>query len=71
MIETHPWWVCKYMPGERCTLREADVVRFGRISFKVTRIRFKRKQGDYLRHKDENGPGPLWQAAVKKQNQSL
>ena len=71
MIETHPWWVCRYMPRERCHLRENDVIRFGRISFKVTRIRFKTKVGEYLKHKDESGPGHLWQETVKKQNQSL
>jgi hypothetical protein len=38
LIENYPWLVAKFMPSEYIKLDEDDVVRFGRIPFRCTKI---------------------------------
>ena len=38
IIEKHCWLVLKYMPRMRHSIKLNDVVRFGRVTFKVTEL---------------------------------
>jgi len=38
IIENHLWLVMKYLPKRRHELKIGDVIRFGRIPFKVERL---------------------------------
>ena len=37
-IEKHAWLILRFMPKQRAEVRVNDVVRFGRVSFKVTEL---------------------------------
>ena len=38
IIEKHCWQVVKYLPKMRCEVKWNDVIRFGRVTFKVTEL---------------------------------
>ena len=38
IIEKHCWHVVKFMPKMRCEIKWNDVIRFGRVTFKVTEL---------------------------------
>ena len=38
IIEKHCWLIVKFLEGKRTKLVVNDVVRFGRVSFKVTEL---------------------------------
>lgn len=38
IIEKHCWKVIKYLPKMRCEVHWNDVIRFGRVTFKVTEL---------------------------------
>lgn len=38
IIEKHCWLIVKFLEGKRTKLTVNDVVRFGRVSFKVTEL---------------------------------
>ena len=38
MIEKHTWLVLRFMPRNRAEIKLNDVVRFGRVAFKVMEL---------------------------------
>lgn len=38
IIDKHCWKVVRFMPAMRCRIKLNDVVRFGRVTFKVTEL---------------------------------
>jgi len=44
IIEKHCWLVLKYLPKMRTEIRLNDVVRFGRVTFKVTELVISKKE---------------------------
>lgn len=38
IIEKHCWRVLKFMPKMQCVVKWNDVIRFGRVTFKVTEL---------------------------------
>lgn len=44
IIEKHCWFVLKYMPLMRVEIKLNDVVRFGRVTFKVTELVISKRE---------------------------
>ena len=44
VIDRHLWIILKYLPKQRLELKINDVIRFGRVSFKVTELVVTRTQ---------------------------
>ena len=44
VIDRHLWLILKYLPKQRLELNINDVIRFGRVSFKVTELVVTRTQ---------------------------
>ena len=55
IIENSVWLITRFLPDKRCELLEGDVVRFGRIPFKITKLRVDLSVED----EEEDGPGEV------------
>ena len=58
-IESYPWIIVQFMPKKSFELNEGNVIRFGWISFKVTRIRFTKNTTSYDEAGLDDGPGEI------------
>ena len=38
IIDNHLWLIARYMPNHHIEVQEGDVIRFGRIPFKIARL---------------------------------
>ena len=53
IVESHLWLIARYTAGNRVKLKEGSVIRFGRIPFKVTKLKLDLSEND----DEEDGPG--------------
>ena len=51
-VESNLWLIARYTDGNRIKLREGSVARFGRIPFKVTRLKL-----ELTEEEETDGPG--------------
>jgi hypothetical protein len=38
IIDNHLWYITKFMPNKQVEVKEGDVIRFGRIPFKIAKM---------------------------------
>ena len=60
IIENYAWLITRFLPDKKCELLEGDVIRFGRIPFKITKLRLDMTVED----DEEEGPGEIMRPAA-------
>lgn len=46
IIDNHLWYITKFMPEKRVEVKEGDVIRFGRIPFKIAKMVVTEEEDD-------------------------
>lgn len=57
IIDNHLWYITKFMPEKRVEVKEGDVIRFGRIPFKIAKMVLTEDEED-----EDEAPGAVLDA---------
>jgi hypothetical protein len=61
IIENYLWLITRYMPDKNIKIKAGDIIRFGRIPFRVTKIRLPTGKELYNQNSDEDDRGRPYQ----------